>query len=339
MLINKKELLEALEIVKPGLANKEMIEQTTSFAFVKDRVITYNDEISISHPLSGLKLEGAVKADKLYALLGKIKKDEIELDIEGGEIIISSGRIKAGLTLQSEIKLPLGDEVATKSKWRELPEKFIKSVSFVMTSCSRDMSRPVLTAVHINESGFIEASDSYRVARCELSGDIPFKTFLLPASSAVEVVKFNPTHIAEGKGWVHFKTERESVLSCRIFEDTFPDTKPILKMKGIPLTLPKTIEEVMEKATIFAKRDHVLDEIISITLHENRFKIKATSDSGWFEEEVNIRYDGEEVEFHITPYLLKGILAETQTCELSPDKLKFEGENWIYITMLRYKTK
>ena len=215
--------------MKPGLANKEIIEQTTSFAFFEGRVVTYNDEISISHPLEGLKLEGAVIADKLYALLGKIKKEEIEIKVEGSEILISSGRIKAGLTLQSEIKLPLGEEVMTKSKWKALPEKFTKSVSFVMTSCSRDMSRAVLTAVHINKDGFIEASDSYRVARCDLGEEMPVKTFLLPASSAVEMVKFNPTYIAEGKGWIHFKTEEDSIMSCRIFEDEYPDTKPHLK--------------------------------------------------------------------------------------------------------------
>ena len=48
MKINKKELQEALERVKPGLASRELIEQSTSFAFMRDRVVTYNDEISIS---------------------------------------------------------------------------------------------------------------------------------------------------------------------------------------------------------------------------------------------------------------------------------------------------
>ena len=48
--MKKAELIKALEAVRPGLANKEMIEQSTSFAFMKDRVVTYNDEISISYP-------------------------------------------------------------------------------------------------------------------------------------------------------------------------------------------------------------------------------------------------------------------------------------------------
>ena len=51
MKINRLILQKALETVKPGLANKEMIEQATSFAFMKDKVVTYNDEISISYQI------------------------------------------------------------------------------------------------------------------------------------------------------------------------------------------------------------------------------------------------------------------------------------------------
>ena len=56
MKTNKTKLQTALEIVKPGLANKEIIEQSTSFAFLKGKVVTYNDEVSISHPLKGIEL-------------------------------------------------------------------------------------------------------------------------------------------------------------------------------------------------------------------------------------------------------------------------------------------
>jgi hypothetical protein len=71
--MKKTDLIKALEAVKPGLANKEMIEQSTSFAFMEDRVVTYNDEISISHPLKGIPIVGAIKADELYAFLSKVK--------------------------------------------------------------------------------------------------------------------------------------------------------------------------------------------------------------------------------------------------------------------------
>ena len=71
------DLLKALEIVKPGLASKEIIQQTTSFAFIEGRVVTFNDEISISHPVPDLDIQGAVQADELYKFLKKTKADEI----------------------------------------------------------------------------------------------------------------------------------------------------------------------------------------------------------------------------------------------------------------------
>ena len=74
MKISRVELLEALEKVKPGLANKELIEQSTSFAFIGDRVVTYNDEISVSHTVKGLEnMRGAIKAKTLYEFLARVK--------------------------------------------------------------------------------------------------------------------------------------------------------------------------------------------------------------------------------------------------------------------------
>jgi hypothetical protein len=335
MNVNKKNLQDALEIVKPGLASKELIEQSTSFAFIKGRVVTYNDEISVSHPVKGLELEGAIKAAELYSLLSKIKKEEIEFSIDGNEIKIVAGRSKAGFTLQSEIKLPLDEDVAEKGKWKDLPENFIKFLGFAMSSCAKGMSKPVLTCVHVSKDGFIESSDDYRITQCNLGEELPFEDFLIPATSAVEVVKLQPTKIAEGKGWIHFQTEEETIISCRIFEDPYPNISPLLQMDGIEIILPKTIEEALDKAMVFAKRDHLLEERVDLILENNRLKISSSSDSAWFEEEINFSYKGEAVQIGITPYLLKGILSETQACEVSEEKLKFQGEGWIYVTALK----
>jgi hypothetical protein len=64
MIIKKIDLLHALEVVKPGLGRQEQIQQTTSFAFITGRVVTYNDELSISHPLANCEIEGAIKPEE-----------------------------------------------------------------------------------------------------------------------------------------------------------------------------------------------------------------------------------------------------------------------------------
>ena len=55
-----------------------------------------------------------------------------------------------------------------------------------------------------------------------------------------------PTHIAEGQGWIHFKTEKGTEYSCRtFFGDTFPDVSKYMDVQGEDFELPKSIEEVI----------------------------------------------------------------------------------------------
>ena len=333
MKINKTELQKALEIVKPGLANKEIIEQSTSFAFINGNVTTYNDEISISHPLTGLKLTGAVKAEELYKLLSKTKGDEIEMEIKDNEIHFTSGKGKAGLTLQAEIKLPL-EEIADKEDWQELPDGFAKDVLFVAQACSNDMSRPVLTCVHINPEGHIESSDGFRIIRLEKQIGVE-ESILIPATAAVEVAKLKPINISLSKGWAHFQSEEGTVLSCRVFDDKYPAVGKLLNVEGIELLLPKAILEIIERAAVFAKRDHFLDEEIQVKIENKKIQIRGESDTGWYEEETNIRYTGDPVVFAITPYLFQEILKVTQTCILGTNHIKFTGDGWQYVAILR----
>ena len=335
MKINKKELQEALSIVKPGLSNKEMIEQSTSFAFIKGKVITYNDEISISHPIEGIDIEGAIQAEELYGLLGKLKQDEIDISIKGNELILQAEKIKAGVSLQEKITLPLMDDIKEISEWKELPPDFIEAMKFTIGSCSNDMSQPVLTCLHINKNGYIESSDNFRLVKFVLKEEILIDTFLLPVTSVIQVIKLNPVKIAEGKGWVHFQTEEKTIISCRILEDKYPNTLKFYDVQGMTFDFPKTTLEALERASVFAKRDYFLDESIEIHIENKKLIIKSKSDSGWFEEKLNIRYTGKPIIFVVTPHLLKDILIKTNTCVLNEKMIKFEGSNWQYVSSLR----
>jgi DNA polymerase III sliding clamp (beta) subunit (PCNA family) len=324
--MKKQDLLTALEIVKPGLASREIIEQTNSFAFIAGRVVTYNDEISLSHPVEGLDITGAVQAEELYQLLRKIKKEDIEITVTDNEITLNAGKAKAGLVLQQEIKLPL-QEVDTHSDWHKLPEAFAKALRFAVAACSHDSSQPILKSVHVNQKGYVEGSDNFRVTRYTLAKRMPVKTFLIPATSVREVIKLNPTEVAEGTGWIHFRTAAGTTLSCRVYEETFPDTTPFLSVEGAEINFPKTITDILERAEVFA---HDLD--VDVKLVANRITISSKSDTGWFKEEANTVYDGEDIEFSVTPGLLKDILTETQHCTYNGNVLKFTGENWVYVS-------
>jgi DNA polymerase III sliding clamp (beta) subunit (PCNA family) len=167
-----------------------------------------------------------------------------------------------------------------------------------------------------------------------LKTELPIESTLIPASSAVQVVRVNPTKVASGNGWIHFRNNAGTIISCRTWEDVYPDSAKMDMIKGARLILPK-VDDALDRAAIFSKMDHILDEEVVINISDNRFKMRATSDDGWFEEELNMKYSGAPIELAITPYLLRGILGETKACQYTENKLKFEGEGWFYITALR----
>ncbi len=74
MKVNKKELMTTLEGVLPGLSKKEITDQGNCFVFKDGKVITYNDEVAVFHPLD-LELEGAVKAEEFFAILKTVQNE------------------------------------------------------------------------------------------------------------------------------------------------------------------------------------------------------------------------------------------------------------------------
>ncbi len=334
MEINKELLLKALEAAKPGLGNNAMIEQSTSFCFLNGNVVTYNDEISISCPVEGLDFEGAVNANELHSFISKAKTEEIEFTMGEKEIILKTGKSKAGLVLDPEIILPVS-EIGRIKKWKNIPKGFSKALNFTRGACSRNLNEPVLTCVHVNGKT-IEGADNYRVVNYFLKEEIPIDAFLLPAIIVGTVINIKPVKIAEGNGWIHFKNRDEVILSCRIFEDEYVSTSHIIKIKGDEVIFPKNIIRILDKALIFAKRPEALDEVVEISLSKNKMIIKSNSETGsWFKEPARCEYSGDNVTFAITPYLLKDILQETKSAQIKDKKIGFIGDSWKYVSLLR----
>lgn len=334
MKIDKKELKDALEKVKPGLANKEVIEQSTSFAFMGDRVVTYNDELSISHPVNNLEVVGAVKAQELYQFLDKVKQDTIDLQWEDNQVRITAGRSKAGLIMKKEVVLPI-DEIGDVGRWKKCPEGLLAAMLFCRTSCSQDMSKPILTCVHVRKDGLIEASDSYRVIRYDIKEKVPVDSFLIPVSSVNKLSGYTITHIASGSGWIHFKTAEGTIISCRVFEENYPDLEFILNFEGIPSRLPATMKDALERASVFVRSDFNFDSLITLEISEGHVTVTAESESGWFEEKLRIKYDGSPVVFKINPqFLIDMLVHEVHHCSFGTDRVMFKGEQWLHVVAL-----
>lgn len=332
MKINTAELKTALEIVKPGIAINEFLEQSTSFAFTQGSVVTYNSEICIKHPIQDIDFEGAVIADELYKFLTRIKKEEIELTVEGNQLVITSGRSVAKFNMQSEVLLPFSDVESTDA-FEEIPspEDFVKGVRFVAPICKKDVVQMLQDCVHIT-SDFVEATDNHRI--CNYKTSIPVKDVLVPKKNLLAVVNLNPVYVAETNEWIHFKTEAGTIISCRTVVDDFPDTSNVLNVTGTSITFPKTIDEVLSRAEVFSSGD-ALGGFVEITTKKNRLQVSSKSEQGEFSEEINMKYDGTPIRFIATTAFIKSVMSQVQECVVSERLIMFKAENWIYVSSLR----
>ena len=329
-----KELLDALTVVKPGLSNKEIIEQANAFAFMDGKVVTYNDQISVSHPVEGLDIDGAIKAEELYQFLSKVKSEEIDISIEEEKVLMKAGRSKASFLMEAEIKLDLS-ALHGKKKWKKIPDEFIPAIQFVSMATSNNASTPALTCVHVREDGKVEATDQYRASRTYGGLELDF---LFPSEFVAVVARLKPTKICLESSWVFFKTEAGTVLSCRIFQAEYPNIDPLLSRWDNgqqTLHFPETIKEVVERAMVFSKREHIFDEVIHISIGKKKMEISSQSDYGEFSESIPMEYKGEPIEFKIRPHLFLDIIKEKDASVQIDDRfIYFASNEWQYITIL-----
>lgn len=331
MKVNKVELLEALEKVKPGLANKELIEQSTSFAFIGDRVVTYNDEISVSHPVTGLEnMRGAVRAKALYEFLAKVKDEEIEIEQQENQVVIKAGRSKAGLLFEQEIRLPL-EEIGEIGKWKNLPEDFLPALSLCYPACSSDMSRPILTCVNVRGDK-VEASDSYQIIQYQLKKKMP-GDFLIPASSVKELIKYDIQEISLGENWAHFRTPEGTIFSCRTVEGEFPDVERFLDIEGDEFTFPGDMRESLNRANVFAKKetDASVIPIVKVKAKDGELILTAQNEYGWFEERLKTEHKDVKFSFSIGIEFLISLFDRLKTCKISDNKIGFAGDSWKHV--------
>jgi len=337
MQIDRKKLIETLKAVKPGLASKEIIEQSTSFIFRNKRVSTYNDEIMITHPVD-LDLEGAIQGAQFYELLNKCKDEEVSLQVKDTQLSIKGKKFKAGIRLDAEINLPI-DEIPMpkKSNWIDLPEGFAKAIKYCLFSASTDMSTPALTCIHILPP-LIESTDGLRLTQYKLEGraDKDTPSILLPVRAAVELINYPIEQYSTTAGWVHFKCATGAIFSCRTMEGKFPSLKRVVVMSGETVTFPKDMIEILERAEVLSETEITKERSITVELGDNAVTVKSESKAGWYEEEFRARYAGPEVAFNINAPFLKEILQYLRKAEIDEGgtKIKFTGDSFVHVIAL-----
>lgn len=331
---NRKGLIEILKAVSPGLAAKEIVEQSTSFIFQDSSVATYNDAVTVSHPVPEemKSITGVVRAEELLAILSKMKDAEVSVSAGEKELTIAGKRSRASIPLSKETNPQLRQaliEMGKKKQWSRLPDEFADAVKLSLFSAGRDMTRPELAAVHVTGEG-VESCDNYRLSRIKypkLGGE---SNFLLPVAAAQGLPAHGPGAYVVTGSWAHFRNPKTgAVFSCRTVGGTYPDLEKYLKQRGRSITLPKDLSTVLECAAVFTDKE---DPQVEVNINGGVITVKGSNAAGRFEESVKLIpvYEGDAVRFRINPQFLRDILAVTKEAEVTASMLKFQGDGFVH---------
>lgn len=342
MKTNRKKFIDVLQAVKPGLAQREIIEHSTSFIFKDNQLMTYNDEVSVRHKLGKefKELDGcAIQSKELFALLNKLTDEEIEIEVTDSELKVQGKKNKAGIKLEAANIEEFVNALGKPKDWESLPASFLTAIGFCMFSAGKDMTKPLLTCIYVKGQDVL-SSDDKRITHYELGNKADLEELLIPASVAKDLKSYTPTEYSVTDGWLHFRNEEEVVFSCRTMEGTYSATKAmqiIDSVEGETAKLPAGLPEALERAGIFSSGTDIKtanDDRIKITLADGELTVRGEGSGGWFEETTRIRYKGEALEFEVNPAHLQAILSHTDEVMIGERMLKFEGENFSHVVSI-----
>jgi len=336
--MERKELIEAIKYIKPGLTKDNVVELAEFISFNDNEIVSYNNEISISYPYeTGLK--GAVKGDELLRILQQMP-DDIKIETKKEKLVITKkgkNKITASLNL-----LPIQTDI-----WPEIPENFeplpeniVEGIKFCLFSVSPDPAMGALNCILI-ENDTIVSCDNFRATQFELEKTKGVKgkdtiNILIPLSLAKVLVNYNITNFAENDSWLFFEDEYGVIICCKKVEYDYPNDQVygLFKSEGELISLPEGFNTTLDRSVILSQIDIENQKIVKLELLKNKMIISSSGDIGAYKEELSIDYDGEVLTIMVNPVHMKQILNNCSEFMLIESNINFKTDTFNHVIAL-----
>lgn len=337
MRVNRENLLKVLVSVTPGLASREILEQSSCLVFHKGRVITFNDSVACSRE-SPLDIKGAVKAKPVLDLLSKLTEDEIEIKVSETHLLVKGQKREAKIRMEQEVMLPI-DSVEVPDDWRKLDAEFSEAIGIVATCASTEESQFELTCVHVHPD-WLEACDRFQIARYPMKTGVQ-QPILVKAESLRKIVGFDMTEVCETASWIHFRNPAGLVLSCRRYLDQYKELGRYLTAEGTePATLPGGLEDVVDRAQVFSI-DNAAGNHLVVDLRADRVVIAGEGTTGAYREMKDAKYAGPPIKFLISPKLINEVIKKRTEVMIGERRIFVDSGKFLFsaVTEISAKTE
>lgn len=348
MELKTKELRKIINVVKPGLAEKQLVPGMTRLIFTGSNITTYNGQQCIHYPLQ-TNFECSVNAKEFIKTIDQIKQDEMDIFIDSNLLHVKAGRIYSKFSIDADIRVVTDtidailaemEQGSEKDEWSTVPEEFTKAVLNIAFAASTDKTKQTQCCIHTKD-GYALAADIHlgKMGFHYLDQEMP--EFMINAKDALSIVNSKVTMLLISKAWVHFASDDNVIFSIRKLEGVFPyagvfDYLEDRSENTVTITMPADVAEAIETAGIFSDND---DFPIHVTVHGRSMIFEARSAMGEGAYETIIDYDGGDFDFRINSTLMKYMLGVTKDMDIDLEKQKafFNAGNFWYVMPVKTK--
>jgi len=296
MILKTKELRKIINVIKPGLSEKQLVPGMTRIIFTGDFIVTYNGQECIHYPLQ-TDFACSINAKEFIKTIDRIKNSDLDLTMGKSDIALKSGRIKAKYNIDADIKIvhdtitSIMEEIekGTEShNWVPVPKEFTKAVANVAFAASNDKTKQTQCCIH-TKYGYVVAADvhmgkmafhSLTSSNKSLKDEMP--EFKVNAKDALSIINAKVDILLITKAWVHFATDDNVIFSMRKIEGAFPYDGVFNQLEErsedvVLIKMPKDILEAVETTGIFSDDE---DFPISVNVESQLMRFNASSEMG-----------------------------------------------------------
>lgn len=356
-MINRQDLLEVLQLVKPALSSKSIIAEFTHVWFDGHSLTATNDTgFGIRMPWSS-DIIGGLPGTLLLGLLSNSKAKEVEFvadDKDDDRVILKMGKARAALTLlpiktingiyKKQDRGWLIEQDELKGKSFRTTEEFTSVLSQVMISAETPKSKIAeLTGVTlIRDNGLhMFATDDDTVAWAMLKDDnFPLKegkriTIPIPFIEQLlqEVGKGGSAEIRIYKNLVYAKGNRNMEIFSNLVTVEEPTNLLKLGKSAIENTkyvkIPARLKLALARA--FSMLESSKESFVRIHIKSNVLRVVTKNDLAELKDSIALEGEVPDIETMLDPKLIKRGLPLCERMSIGKTTTVLSNKDFVYI--------
>lgn len=339
MIIDRKELLDAAETVKPALATKELLEELVHIWSDGKTLTAYNDGLGIQVPFKS-DLIGGIRGSVLLGVLANSRAKEIEINVVEQEAEIKAGRTRLKLALLGADRTPWQFPELSKQKAASLSASLLEALKAVLISVGKGTTKPELLGVTFASDGkqvhmFTTDDDTIAWKTAKQPADWSDQRVILPTSFVQQLLSFNDpkTKLYLSKDNAIAVTSDDVKLFARIVDCPKPyDFEKIANdniQKTDPVPVPNRLRLALERASVMLNGQ--ADELMEIAIKDDHLRIYARTPFGDLKDNMTLDKSMPDMNCKLHPERVKRALPFCEKIGFSDRAIVMTGDHFIYM--------